>query len=329
MTEALHDCWQGTSGSEAVIYSWLGGLCARNIVEKSGVRSFAAYYLPVSPTRTFASPVMPQLPWGELYNRLSYPLSLKLGWFLIRPALNAARREVLSLNPLPFTNPFEKEHRDRTPIIYGFSPRIVPRPPEWGDWLSITGYWFLDNPSWQPPIRLLDFLCSGPPPVYVGFWSMGEKSPDQITNLVLRALRLTGYRGVILTDWGGIGNFKMPDYAIALNDVAHEWLLPKCTAAVIHCGGGTTAATLRAGIPMVAVPYIGDQHFWAWRIHRMGVSPKPIPRSRLSTENLAAAIQVTTGDSEMRHRAAEIGEGIRNEDGVGEAVEILHHAWKQ
>ncbi|HEX9226030.1 MAG TPA: hypothetical protein VF885_05175 [Arthrobacter sp.] len=37
------------------------------------------------------------------------------------------------------------------PAIYGFSPSVVPQPPEWGPQRKVTGYWPLPAaPGWVP-----------------------------------------------------------------------------------------------------------------------------------------------------------------------------------
>lgn len=69
-------------------------------------------------------------------------------------------------------------------MVYGFSPNVVPRPPDWGDHIKITGYWFLDSEAgWQPPTDLADFLAAGPPPVFVGFGSISTSKPEETTEL--------------------------------------------------------------------------------------------------------------------------------------------------
>jgi sterol 3beta-glucosyltransferase len=55
----------------------------------------------------------------------------------------------------------------------------------------------------------------------------------------------------------------------------------------------------------------------------LGVGPAPIPHKRLSVESLAAAIRTAINDESMRNRAAALGEKIRAEDGVGEAVRVI------
>jgi hypothetical protein len=43
--------------------------------------------------------------------------------------------------------------------------------------------------------------------------------------------------------WADLGEgFDLPDTVLLLDDVPHDWLLPKCSAVVHHGGAGTTAA---------------------------------------------------------------------------------------
>ena len=95
-------------------------------------------------------------------------------------------------------------------------------------------------------------------------------------------------------------------------------------AAVVHHGGaGTTAAGLRAGVPSVVVPFFGDQPLWAERLVELGVSPPPIPYKELSAQRLAAAIQAAVSDKTMQQQAFALGESIRKENGVANAVEAF------
>ena len=78
------------------------------------------------------------------------------------------------------------------PIVYGFSPNLLPRPDDWGDWLRVSGHWFLDEQTeWQPPEELLRFLDLGKPPLYVGFGSMIDSQIKRAIPIVLEALRHT------------------------------------------------------------------------------------------------------------------------------------------
>jgi UDP:flavonoid glycosyltransferase YjiC (YdhE family) len=99
-------------------------------------------------------------------------------------------------------------------------------------------------------------------------------------------------------------------------------------AAVVHHGGaGTTAASLKAGVPVIVTPFFGDQPFWAQQVHRLGVGPSHIPRRHLSVENLSKAIKQATSNEKMREKAVSLGKHIRSEDGVKKAVNIIANYW--
>ena len=209
-------------------------------------------------------------------------------------------------------------------MLYGWSPSVLPQPPDWGRWLHVTGYWFLERlGEWKPPRELADFLDSGPPPVYVGFGSMNKTDPEQLTDIVLRALERTDRRGVLVTGWGGISNSASPDTVFAVEEVPHDWLFERVEAAVHHGGAGTTAASLRAGIPTIVVPFFADQPFWGRRVAELGVGPEPIPRRSLTVERLTSAIRQATSDRDMKSRAAALGQRIRAETGIERAVEAF------
>ncbi len=208
--------------------------------------------------------------------------------------------------------------------MLGYSPLVLPPPADWPEWVHVTGYWFLDAPhSWQPPAALLDFLEAGPPPVYIGFGSMTNRQAEEAIGIALKALERAKQRGIIATGWGALSNATLPGSIFKIEDVPHDWLFPRVAAVVHHAGCGTTGAGLRAGVPTVPVPFIADQPFWAERVHRLGVATRPIPRKRLTAENLAAAITTAVTDPSLRACAADLGARIRAEDGVGNAVQVV------
>jgi sterol 3beta-glucosyltransferase len=73
----------------------------------------------------------------------------------------------------------------------------------------------------------------------------------------------------------------------------------------------------------VIVPFIVDQPFWGRRVKALGVGPEPIPRKKLTADNLAHAIRVAVMHPRIKQRATALGEAIRAEDGVGNAVKIV------
>src|SRR5690606_33997419 len=180
------------------------------------------------------------------------------------------------------------------------------------------GYWFLDEPDWEPPRELADFLAAGPAPVYIGFGSMVPKDAEMTEMVVRTALKAAGVRGVVQGD-----PETSDDQVLAVRDVPHSWLFPRMAAVVHHGGAGTTAAGLRAGAPTVVCPFFGDRPYWGERVAALGAGPAPLPFRSLTVPRLAARIRRAVEDQEMADRADELGRRIRAEDGVGRAQKII------
>jgi sterol 3beta-glucosyltransferase len=319
--------WLACQEAELVIYSMMG-IGAYHVAEKLGVPCLMAFAIPgFAPTRLYPNPngVFPSLPLGGEYNRLTHILSLHLFQIFTGPFINRWRKGKLHLPAIPFGKyPYFHMGGRPLPLLGSYSPIISPKPPDWGDNIHVCGYWFLDPPpNWQPSTQLITFLEAGAPPVYIGFGSMANRAPQKMAKLAQEALELSGQRGILAAGWGGLGNVNLPDKIFALDSVPHAWLFPRLAAVVHHGGAGTTAAGFRAGVPSVLVPHMGDQPFWAKRVTELGVGPQPIPRRKLTSERLAAAITTAATDQNMRLRAAALGERIRAEDGVARTIEII------
>jgi sterol 3beta-glucosyltransferase len=107
---------------------------------------------------------------------------------------------------------------------------------------------------------------------------------------------------------------------LMIESAPHEWLFLRMAAVVHHGGAGTTGAGLRAGVPN---PFKGDQPFWGKRVQDLGAGTPPIPHRRLTPDALANAIRRAMDDQTMREQATSIGEKIRAEDDVGNAVRLM------
>ena len=330
LRQAALDCWNACQNAGAILLAQLGIGVAYPVIESLGVPYYFACLQPLTPTCAFPCPFFPAKPsWLPIdtgyYNRLTYFLSVEAFWKLARSSINKIRRESLNLPRLPFRWLVDQLRRQDKHFLYGYSSNVLSPAADWNDRNHITGYWFLDRSAdWQPPTDLVDFLASGPAPVYVGFGSMNNRNPEEVTEVVLKALACSRQRGILLTGWGGLSNADLPDEVFKIDAIPHDWLFPQMAAVVHHGGAGTTAAGLRAGIPSVIIPFFAEQPFWGLRIAGLGVGPKPIPRKQLSVERLAAAIHTAVSDEDMRGRAHALGASIRAENGVAQAVQVFH-----
>jgi UDP:flavonoid glycosyltransferase YjiC (YdhE family) len=162
-------------------------------------------------------------------------------------------------------------------------------------------------------------------PVYLGFGSMATSDPEGVVRTFVETVERLGRRGVISAGWARLHSRDLPDSVLPIGEVPHRWLFPRMAAVVHHGGAGTTAAAFRAGVPQVVVPHIADQPYWGRRVHELGVGPPPVRRKDLGVDGLVGALEVALRP-EARSAAYALGERIRAEDGVGEAVRLLSAA---
>lgn len=256
------------------------------------------------------------------YNTLTYRLGEQMGWQIFRRAVNRLRTEKWKLPAAPFFGPYEAIHQTRRPFICGFSERVVPRAPDWGPHVHLTGWWYPEAPYWQPPIELQRFIEAGPPPVFIGFGSMPVSNPAQTTAVIVEAIRLSGQRAILHAGWAGLGG-ALPPEIFPITYAPYSWLFPRMAAVVHHGGSGTTGFGFRSGVPSVFVPFAFDQFYWGARAAEIGVGPKPVPYRQLTAPRLASAIHWAVSDKPMRQRAAELGRQLSAEPGVQRAVEII------
>jgi sterol 3beta-glucosyltransferase len=314
-------------GSDLIV-TGMTGMGTFAVAEHLQIPVIEAYVFPFTPTAAFPSPLFPQLadsplPAARLLNRLSFHLTRQMFWQNSK-AIDSALRRGLDMKRGTFWGPFRHRRQQDSPILYGYSRHVLPRPRDWDERIHVTGYWFDTlQDGWAPPDDLLDFLQAGSPPVYVGFGSMGSRQPLETAQVVLEALARTGQRGLLAAGWGGLRAADLPPTVHLISSTPHSWLFPRMKAVVHHGGAGTTAAGLRAGVPSVIVPFMGDQPFWGQRVSRLGLGPAPIPRKELSAARLVEAIQSAVSDGKMRRRAAELGREIHAEDGVAAAVALI------
>jgi sterol 3beta-glucosyltransferase len=324
--QVMAGCTEACQGTDAVIHSLLLTTAGYEIAHQLDVPDFSALiFAAFAPTAAFPSQGVPDLSLGPLYNRLSHKLFIQLYWQGGRLAYAGVRRKHPQL-PRLTAWPFDPSNQRVTPILYGFSRHVIPKPPDWGDNVHVTGYWFLDAAAdWQPPTELVEFLEAGSSPVYVGFGSVISQDARELTQIVLAALAQTGQRAVLQSGWGGLVVADWPKGVLHIDSVPFDWLFPFMKVLVHHGGVGTTAAALQAGVPSVIIPFTADQPYWGKRVHRLGVGPVPIPYKRLTVQRLAEAIGSAVADEALRRRAAELGERIRAENGVAQAVRIVEH----
>jgi sterol 3beta-glucosyltransferase len=331
IVELLHTSWEACQGADILIESpsAMGGI---HIAEALGIPYMRAFTMPW--TRTKAYPhafVVPDQNRGSSYNYLTHLMFERVFWKGISSQVNKWRVEKLDL---PKTNLFRMQ-QFKVPFIYNVSPSILPPAVDFPDWISVSGYWFLEEGNakdYKPPQGLVDFLEKSNTDkkriVYIGFGSIVVKDAKAMTKAIVDAVLDSGVRCVLNKGWSDKlsknddkPEVELPPEIYDAGAIPHDWLFQRVDAAVHHGGSGTTGASLKAGLPTIVKPFFGDQFFYAMRIEDIGAG---ISIKKLNSKSLSKAIKTVTTDLKMIERTKKLSENIKKDHGVLRAVEQIY-----
>ncbi|MEU4212451.1 glycosyltransferase [Streptomyces sp. NPDC026206] len=288
------------------------------VAEARNLPSLGLYLQPVAPTGDFPPVVGGSRSLGRWGNRAAGRLSLRVVDRIHAGAVKNLRSR-LGLPPATPRAVRRRLEKADWPVLHGFSTTLVPRPADWREGLDVVGNWWPHTPAdHRLPAAVEDFLQAGPPPVFLGFGSMGAGGGERLSELAVQALRRAGMRGVLQAGWAGLSTTD--DDVLSIGEAPHALLFPRMAAVVHHAGAGTSAAALRAGVPSVPVPVMADQPFWARRVAALGAGTHPLPFGELSADRLAEAIRHAAQEPSYRDQAVRAAAAFEAQDGAGEVV---------
>jgi UDP:flavonoid glycosyltransferase YjiC (YdhE family) len=300
-----------------------------HVAEKLGIPLHVMFTMPYSPTQAFPHPlanIQSSNADKNMTNYISYVLVEMLTWQGLGDLINRFRNKELGLEEINMLRAPGMLQRMRIPHTYCWSPALIPKPKDWGQHISISGFYFLNlATNYTPDPDLKAFLAAGPPPVYIGFGSIVLDDPNAMTKTLFEAVEKSGQRALVSKGWGGMGADELgkPDNVFMLGNVPHDWLFKQVSAVVHHGGAGTTAAGITAGRPTLVVPFFGDQPFWGAMVHRAGAGPEPIPHKQLTSDNLAEGIKICL-KPESQNKAHELAAKIAKEKGSDVGAQSFH-----
>lgn len=178
-------------------------------------------------------------------------------------------------------------------IVNAFAEHLVPKPNDSGERVLQIGPLAADYlpVEWKPEQHLVDFLekCETPP-VCVGFGSMPFGGAKQ----VFQGLKEYGQNAVLVGDALKLGDDAdewLQAHTCFVTHAQYAWLLPKCSVMVSHGGAGAMHSALRAGVPQVIAPLMGDQFFWGDLIVVKGLGARcEGPLTELTAQKVAKGL---------------------------------------
>jgi vancomycin aglycone glucosyltransferase len=196
-------------------------------------------------------------------------------------------------------------------------PTLGPWPDPADQAVFQTGAWIL--PDERPLSSELEtFLETGEPPVYFGFGSMRPR--QDLGQVMVQTARSLGCHAVVSRGWADLSLVDNEPDCLAIGEVNLQALFKRVAAVVHHGGAGTTTAAALAGAPQVVIPQLYDQHYWAQRIHHLGIGTAHAPGTP-TTDSLTSALKHTLQPG-VAGRAHSIAAAVRT-DGAQVAAQRL------
>lgn len=299
------------------------------VADMTGI-PWASYVLaPLSFFSAFDPPVLPPYPrlakadkkvpgFGRVIRRVARFASRK--WpepiYALRQELGLPRGE----NPL-----FDAKHSPYL-VLALFSRVLGVEQKDWPTHTLITGFAYYDADAGNAklPPHLEEFVANGEPPVVFTLGSAAVLAAGDFYEVSAKAAMELGVRAVLLigTDPRNKPTTVLPD-SISVAEYAPYSKLFSSASVVVHQGGvGTTAQCLRAGKPMLIMPYSHDQPDNARRMKRLGVA-EVIQKSSYTPKKVTRKLRKILDKAELAEKARAVAEQMRAEDGVKTACDAL------
>jgi rhamnosyltransferase subunit B len=304
------------------------------VAEMTGI-PWASYLLaPLSFFSAFDPPVLPMYPrlaradktvpgLGRAIRRLARFVSRR--W----PQPIYELREELGLKR--GKNPLFDAKNSPWLVLAMFSRVLATEQKDWPPNTKITGFCFYDADAGNAalPAHLEKFLDAGPAPVVFTLGSAAVLAAGKFYEYSAKAAMRLGIRAVLLigSDQRNRPPLTLPD-TICLAEYAPYSALFSRAALVVHQGGvGTVGQCLRAGKPMLIMPYSHDQPDNARRMQRLKVG-RTIQRENYTPQRVARKLKQMLGDATLALRAEQVAEQLKSEDGVRAACDALEELFR-
>jgi vancomycin aglycone glucosyltransferase len=307
-----------SEGCDMIVAATALQIAARSIAEKMGVPYIFAAYCPiVVPSPHHAPPPLPAMPGQQprpaaTDNRELWARDAERFNDLFIATLNA-RRALLGLSPVSDVRSYVLGD---CPWIAA-DPALAPWPDPSDECVFQTGAWI--RPDERPLQRdLQKFLDAGEPPVYFGFGSI--RAPHDLSSTMIHSARALGRRVIVSRGWADLSLVDNETDCLAIDEVNQQLLFARVAAVVHHGGAGTTTVAALAGAPQVVIPQMYDQHYWARRVHDLGIGVAHASGAP-TVDSLTAALSEALR-SNVATRARAIADNVRR-DGAAVAVRRL------
>ena len=170
--------------------------------------------------------------------------------------------------------------------------------------------------------EVASWIAAGTPPIFFGFGSTPAETPADTLAMISAACAQLGERALVCSGWSDFSHVPHFENVKVVGTMNYAAAFPACRAIVHHGGLGTTAAGLRAGVPMLIFWTAPDQAIWAARVKRLKVGSGR-RFSAITQKSLVADLR-TILDPQYVARAREIAPQMtKPAESVANAADLL------
>lgn len=302
-------------------------LTAPLVAQKTGIKWISSVLFPIAFTSAYDPPTPPQLPALRTI-AATHPFVARtlfgIGKWTMRSwvePIQTLRNELAlprSQNPI-----FEGQHSP-TLVLALFSKLLSQVLPDFPPNTLVTGFPFFDRKDEQQPSSdLIRFLDEGEPPILFTLGSSLVWIATDFYRVSIEAAQKLGKRALLLIgDKRNLPQTELPQGIAAFDYAPHSVVMPRASVIVHQCGIGTTGQALRAGRPMLVVPYGQDQPDNARRCVRLGVG-RTLSYARFTTPRVVSELSHLINDPSYREHAEKVGQEVEEENGTKRACDAI------
>jgi UDP:flavonoid glycosyltransferase YjiC (YdhE family) len=272
-------------------------------------------------------PMLANVPWlihVRKFGAPAYRAVLNLGRLSIRHWWNPVRDLRREIGLSPQCDPVFRDKFSPTLVLALFSRAIAQPQPDWPPQTIQSGFVYFDRPGpdIKPTPELNAFLAAGEPPIVFTLGSTAVHNPGNFFEASAEAATKLRRRAILL---GATQSNPSSPQILAVPYAPYSQVFPHA-AAIVHQGGsGTTAQALRAGRPMLIVPYGWDQPDNGARVERLGAG-LTLARAKYNAATAAAALQQLLTNPAFVLHAKNTAAQIRSEDALTQACNAIESA---